>query len=428
MRIGFILFFLITSLILSAQEKKTLNEILNNGVKFNFTEDGTNFAKIGFGAQIWARYIKLNPETADIDNNELKNDFDVSLRRTTFSFFAKFDNFTLFSLIGVSSQPNTKSTSPFTASKSNAEFFMYDVWGSYQIIPKHLTMGMGLHMYNGLSRYSSATSSASLCADVPIIAASGLLTNYQAARQLGIFTTGKFGKLDYRLSLAKPFIASTIPLENPVSGCAYETKTRNMGLNGYFTYQFWEQESNAMPFTQSTYIGTKKVLNIGAGFEYHPKSTASFHEGSLVNIYDKKHFAVDLFMDLPLLYNDAITFYSAIFKFNYGPNYLISYGVMDTYGGGISEPQHGSGSAIEIQFAYLLRNKNATRTQVYYSLTYRDYDALNNKALHHNIGTNFFFAGHKTKFGIEYQIRPVFNEANLSTYKGMVIGKMSFSI
>lgn len=430
MRIKFILLFLVATLALNAQEKKSLNEILKNGIKFNFTEDGKNFAKVGFGAQIWSRYISLNPGTKDFDGKELKNDFDVSLRRTTFSFFAKLDKFTFFSLIGVSSQPNNRSTSPFTQSKKNAEFFMYDVWGSYNIIPKHLTMGMGLHMYNGLSRYSSATSSACLCADVPIIAASGLLTNFQGARQLGIFATGKFGKFDYRLNLAKPFIADNAPNTNPVTNTTYETSTRNLGVNGYFTYQFWDQESNVMPFTKSTYIGTKKVLNIGAGFEYHPESTKSFHEGNITTIHDKKHFAVDVFMDLPLANNDAITFYAGAFKFDYGTNYLLSYGVMDTYGGGIREPQHGTGSALETQLAYLIPNKdkNAVRIQPYYTLTYKDFDALNSKALHHNIGSNFFFAGHKIKFGLEYQIRPVFNGANLSTYKGMFIGKMAFSI
>ena len=430
MRTKFILLFLAAGLVLNAQEKKSPNEILKNGIKFNFTEDGKNFAKIGIGAQIWARYTDLNPGTKGADDKPLSNDFDVSLRRTTFSFLTKFDRFTFFSMIGVCSQPNTKSIGKYNASGKNAEFFLYDVWGSYNILPKYLTMGMGLNMYNGLSRYSSATSSGSLSADVPTIATTGLLTNYQSARQLGIFATGKFGKFDYRISLAKPFIANTENATNPNTNCAYETETNNIGFKGYFTYQFWDQESNEMPFTKSTYIGTKKVLNLGLGFDYHPESTTTFQEGTQTDINDKKHFAIDLFMDLPTANNAAITFYAAAFKFDYGPNYLISYGVMDTYGGGIAEPQHGTGNAYNTQIGYLIPNKNkdAVRIQPYYTFTCRDFDALNNKALHHNIGSNFYFAGHKAKFGLEYQIRPVFDGQNLETYKGMIIGKMAFSI
>jgi len=431
MRIKFILFFLATGLVLNAQEKKSPSEILKNGIKFNFTEDGKNFTKIGIGAQIWARYIDLNPGTIGADGKPLSNDFDVSLRRTTFSFLTKFDRFTFFSMIGVSSQTNTKSIGKYNASGKNAEFFLYDVWGSYKILPKHLTMGMGLNMYNGLSRYSSATSSGALSADVPSIATTGVITNYQSARQLGIFATGKFGKFDYRISLAKPFIANTLKSDT-IIGRAYETKNNNLGIKGYFTYQFWDQESNEMPFTKSTYIGTKKVLNLGFGFDYNPESTATVDDrGNVTKIYDKKHFAVDLFMDLPLANNAALTFYTAAFKFNYGPNYLLSYGTMNTFTiGGIDEPQHGTGSAYNTQIGYLIPNKNkdAVRIQPYYTFTCKDFDALNSKALHHNIGSNFYFAGHKAKFGLEYQIRPVFKDQNLDTYKGMIIGKMAFSI
>ncbi|MFN3876037.1 MAG: porin, partial [Flavobacteriales bacterium] len=35
---------------------------------------------------------------------------------------------------------------------------------------------------------------------------------------------------------------------------------------GYLMWQFLEQESNVLPFTVGTYVGTKKVFNIGAGF------------------------------------------------------------------------------------------------------------------------------------------------------------------
>ena len=425
----------------TAKAQTTTEKILKDGIKFNLTEDGKNFAKIGLGSQIWARYTEFNQDVPNKYGDSKSSGFDISLRRTFFSLYTKFDRFTIFSMVGVSSQTDTKSTGAYAGNK-NAEFFLYDTWASYRLIDEHLTMGMGLNMYSGLSRYSSATSSKALSADVPFVACPDLLTTAQNARHLGLFATGKFGMFDYRISIVKPFRADNVKYnddDSPKNDIAFDIPADNLGVKGYFTMQLWDKETHEMPFKASTYIGKKKVLNFGIGFDYQPEATITYsnlHENKDTKKYtadsklnDKLHLAADVFMDLPFKDGSAITFYTGVFKFDYGKNYLLSYGVMDTHSGSIKEPQQGTGFAMNTQIAYLIPSKSAIKLQPYYTFDLKDYDALNDKALHHNMGMNFFMAGHKAKFGLEYQLRPYFADGkNFDSYKGMGIFKMSFSI
>lgn len=434
MRLLFLSIIILASMLVNAQKTINTEQILKNGIRINFTEDGKNFAKIGLGAQVWARYSEYNGETTPLYGDNRSSEFDISLRRSFFSLYTKFDRFTIFSMIGVSSQPNNTAT---TTGK-NAEFFLYDMWGSYRIVDEHLTLGMGLNMYSGLSRYSSATSSKALSADVPFVACPDLTKGSQNARHLGIFATGKFGIFDYRLTLAKPFNSENIKYNEikdedgkitkvPTTNTAYEIASDNLAIKGYFTMQLWDKETHEMPFKAGTYIGKKKVLNFGVGFDYTPESTITFNTNGTKTLNDKFHLAADVFMDLPLRNGDAITFYTGIFKFDYGKNYYLNYNVMDK-NKQLGEPQQGTGIAINSQIAYLLPSKSATKIQPYYTFDYKNYEALNDIAIHHNMGVNFFIAGHKAKFGLEYQLRPYFSGANFDSYKSMGIFKMSFSI
>jgi hypothetical protein len=426
---------MLIAMLSSAQEKLSTEEILKNGLKINLTEDGKNFAKIGFGTQIWARYSEFNTRAhtsldADFGYNK-DGDFDISLRRTFFNFYYKFNRFTIFSMIGISSQNRDVSTN----NNNGATFFLYDTWASYRLVDKHLTVGMGLNMYSGLSRYSSSSSSQSLGVDVPFIACPDITTNSQNARHLGFFATGKFGILDYRITVATPFVKNGIPESqydsskiSPVRDVSYELPTDKLGVKGYFTLQFCEKETNAMPFKTGTYIGKKKVFNLGFGFDYQPKSSIIFDEENTYKINDKLHLAADIFMDLPFTNGGALTFYTGIFKLNYGKNYLISYGIMDKYKQ-LSEPQQGTGYAMNSQIAYLIPSKANTRVQAYYIFDYKKYQALNDEAFHHNMGVNIFIAGHKAKFGLEYQLRPYFADGkNFDSYRGTGVFKMSFAI
>ena len=103
-------------------------------------------------------------------------------------------------------------------------------------------------------------------------------------------------------------------------------------------YQFLDSESNLLPFKVGTYLGTKRVFNIGAGFYSQPEGTRSSVNGTVTK-HNVNLMSVDAFLDMPIgkkEKNTAITVYSGFFKYNFGPNYLrnigtVSYTHLDVY-------------------------------------------------------------------------------------------------
>lgn len=382
--------------------------VLQKGVKINLSDDGKVFIKPGFGTQITARFMQFNPGTLDAQGKPINSDVDLSLYRTYFSIMGVFHRFTYFVMPALTAQPVTTSAGPFATTKP--AIFLYDNWLSYQVISNKLSIGAGLNMFNGISRLSSSSSAKTLGVDVPVIVNPNLITTDQSARQLSVFVSGKLGKFDYRIAIAKPFRCDRTPTI-AMANVAYDISNRNLSYKGYFQYQIFDQETAMMPFYSATYIGTKKIFNIGAGFDYHPKATASVDEMLNYMEHDKLHVGADLFLDIPMANKDAITFYSAFYYYNYGPNYQLSLGTMNPYPNALSEVQLGTGMAVLAQAAYLLpfSFKNGERLQVYGVATYCDFEAMTKASLHYDAGVNLFFSDHNLKCTLEWQHRPIYN-------------------
>jgi len=127
----------------------------------------------------------------------------------------------------------------------------------------------------------------------------------------------------------------------------------------------------------------------------------------------------------------ALTLYSAVYKFNYGPNYSLGGGTANVYssispaGAGISEPGFGTGNAISTQAAWLFPKifGKTTRIQLYYEGDYRFYKAYHDAALHHNFGINYFVFGHQLKFTLQEELRPYMKNGYLDSHKGLTILK-----
>ncbi len=421
-----ILFILIAYYKINAQSiNDTVYKSINKGILIPIGTNKNYFLKTGVSAQIWMRFMQLNRGIKNIDNQEIKYDADVLIRRMFFPVYLKLGNFTFFTLPAFSSQPATASTNP-TSPKQTILYF-YDIWTSYKLLNGKLIIGTGLNMYNGISRYSSASSARTLGSDVPLIAAPNLTSTEQAARQLSMFITGNLNSFGYRIAIAKPFITANIP-EHPEIDKIYNYHNSHFSYKGYFEYQFWDKESNTIPFKSATYIGSKKILNIGWGFDYHPQATLSFNTDSSTTKYDKVHLAADIFIEYPMGKHSAITLYAAEFLCDYGPGYTQSFGVQDLYGQSISELQYGTGKATFIQTAYLFpSNHLANRVQFYYELTLRDFDGAIKEVYHHNAGLNYFIVGHKIKCTLQYENRPVFEENNIAR-KSLIISKIQIGI
>lgn len=437
------------------ETKKPLETLMKNGIKIDHSKDGKNFTKIGMGLQMWARYGEYNEKSTNKFGESQDGEFNISLRRTYISSYTRLNRISVFGMIGIGTQTKYIAT---TTSK-NAEFFLYDLWGSYNIWKGHMSVGMGLHMFSGLSRYTCASSALSLGADVPYVAVPNLAKGSQAARQLGFFATGKFGIFDYKLSINQPFESNTIRTipgtEIIRPNIAYEYPNRKLNYKGYFTLQLWDKESFEMPFKSSTYLGKKKVFNIGLGFDYTNDGSIVYNtkikEGlkqypkGTYSLTDKLHLAADVFIDMPLPKGDAITFYTSIFKLNYGKNYYLNYDALknDKENKIFGEPRQGTGYASNTQIAYMFANKSNTKYQVYYIFNYKNYEALDDKVYSHKMGWNIFLAGHKAKLTFEYQLRPYFKEGEAKTseigyefdkriefdsFKNMFTFKLSFKI
>lgn len=151
------------------------------------------------------------------------------------------------------------------------QIYIHDAWTEYAIKPGKLHIGAGLHYWNGVSRLSSHSTLNFMTMDAPIFNWFNIEATDQFARQLGIYAKGQLGKLDYRIHLNKPFAFGS-SLSAVTSANAVNVLNENWSTGGYLNYMFWESESNALPYFVGTYLGKKKVLNVGAGWYTHKGS------------------------------------------------------------------------------------------------------------------------------------------------------------
>lgn len=234
----------------------------------------------------------------------------------------------------------------------------------------------------------------------------------------------------------KPFATNLTPTE----GVAVDNNgISKMSLGGYFEYQFLDQEANVLPFKVGTYVGTKRVFNIGAGFYHQPEGTQSLKNG-VTEKHDISLFAVDMFADLPIgdkKKNMAVTAYSTFYSNNFGPNYLRNLGIMnlgtadpkftDTKalaGPGNLQPMIGTGSIWYTQAGLLLPKGESgkTRVQPFAAYTYKNFEALGKANSTFDVGCNFYLDGHHAKITPQYSTRPIYTDKNtISGSKGTFI-------
>lgn len=236
----------------------------------------------------------------------------------------------------------------------------------------------------------------------------------QFARHIGVYAKGSFGKLQYRVAVNEAN-SSTLDNRNPfeddvtVYGGRRILGSADAGkvFQGYFDYNFLDQESNFLPYKVGTYLGSKKIFNVGAGFFNHANGVVEANgEGADVNI-----FAVDAFYDAPLGFaeNDAITAYAKYQSNDYGDNYLFG--------------PYATGNMFYTHVGYLLPgDKSKARLQPYLSYNLSSIDAINDNASRLGIGGNIFLTGHHSKFSIEYSNTKVGNAdaTGLVTVQAMI--------
>lgn len=358
------------------------------GFKIKFDDDGKKYLRIISWAQVQATY---NDQPA---TNSAKTSFN--LRRARVLMFAQINKkFLILTHFGLNSL-NANNLSP-TGKSESSQLFFHDVWAQYQLTKNH-TVGAGLHYFNGISRLNNQSTLNMLTLDNNRQSWSTIGLSDQFARHLGLFFKGKFGKLQYRLAVNDAVVngldvRTPVANGNAVYGGARLLGTKDAGRTfaGYFDYHFLDQESNFLPYKVGTYLGAKKVFNVGLGFFTHPNGSVVANNSGNLTGEDVTIFAADAFYDAPLSSNgSAITAYATYQNNNYGKNYLYS--------------AYGTGSMFYSHVGYTFAGDKAkTRYQPYISYASNSYDATTSNRNIFGIGANAYFSGHNSKLTLEYK-------------------------
>ncbi|WP_299825116.1 hypothetical protein [uncultured Pontibacter sp.] len=402
----------------------------SSGIKIPVSPDGAKYIRFITWHQVWIRYNENN--SGSIRNNEFQdNTFDVGLRRSRFLTYSQISpRFLILLHFGINNQ-NAVSGGVSAADGKKPQLFIHDAWTEYKVFDQYLSLGAGLHYWNGVSRMTNASTLNFMAIDAPIFNWATIDAADQFARMLGVYAKGKIGKLDYRMAVNDPFVTNTAQAIG--SAANYNPRNNKKVFQGYYNYQFLEQESNLLPFMVGTYLGTKRVFNIGAGFMHNEDGMWRTEQRGLVQdtvASDISLFGVDAFLDLPLNQEagTAITAYAVYHNYDFGRNNVRSIGIMNpaTGGGalrGNAFPTIGTGDILYGQLGYLLPKNlisEKARLQPYTAFSYGNLDGVRDssgdkvsvKVL--DVGANLLLEGHHSKLTLNWRNRPDFiNPSNV---------------
>ena len=163
----------------------------------------------------------------------------------------------------------------------------------------------------------------------------------------------------------------------------------NYRLTGRIQYNLFDSEGF---YYKGTYLGKKKIVSIGAGFDYQKDAAADSYD-SPTKVDDYKAWTVDLFVDYPLENSDVVTFEAGYINYDYG------------------NLNSSDGKAVYAQFGYLF-NKNIGIGKVEPVLRYQNFDSSisGNDTTEYYIGFAYWIDGFRANIKAEYKI----NESDAS--------------
>ena len=388
----------------------------NSKLKVYLKKDSTAYLQFNGLGQIWVRYNQSNPGTMVYDSPK-EHTFDIGLRRWRFSLQGKItEKISYYTQFG---QNNFN-----YLSKKYVGSFFHDAFMEYELKKRKLSIGAGLSGWSGLSRYASPSIGSIMSLDAPLYQQITNGINDQFLRKLSIHAKGIVGKFNYRVALTTPMAVQTSSNYDPTisrDATSFSSNAPKLQYQGYFMYHFKETESNVTPYTTGTYLGTKSVVNLGAGVIYQPDALWSLNDNNDTIMHQMMAIGTDFYLDEPLTEKIVLTVYSAYHYFDFGNNYIKNIGVMNPAtgsnkadvinGGGNAYPALGTGHSFYTQVGYLFRelNEEHAGVQPYLAAHFGDYDGLDELMSSYNIGVNYLFHGtHSGKLSLELQNRPVF--------------------
>ncbi|MCB9274727.1 MAG: porin [Lewinellaceae bacterium] len=354
------------------------------------SEDGNKYVRFIIWHQQWLQTNNMAVEDAKLQ-------VSAQVRRSRILAYAQVSpRFLILTHFGLNSlTPDNLSPLGNNSGADAAQLFLHGAWTEFKVSGDNaLFIGGGLHYWNGLSRLSSQSTLNFMTLDQsrPFVAWHSLAITDQFARHLGIYAKGEIGKFDYRLAINNPGrngLTADRGLKD--SGLSYNGFTQpdkngdpvgSTIIEGYFRYNLFDKESTKLPYNVGTYLGSKKVLALGAGFFAHPNGMYNNSTGEHESV---SHFAVDAFVDMPLAGDDCFSAYAAYMRFNYGENYVSRWA--------------GTGNVIYGQLGYKFPK---SRFMPYVAMQAANYDGFDGPSGTLDIGINYFINGHNAKLTLEY--------------------------
>ncbi len=392
------------------------------------------YIQLTFLNQVWLRNTQTNPGTTVFGDPE-PNITDISLRRTRLCLFGQ-----MTPRVYIYMQFGINNFNYISERKQGA--FFHDAIVQYDAVPGKLSLGMGLTAWTGFSRFSSPSIGTLMGLDAPLFLQATNDATDQFLRKLSVYAKGQIGKLDYRLAFTSPMAIQNSPLYTAAVGSnsTFSNRAPNPQLSGYAAWNFLESESNKNPYQTGTYLGKKKVLNLGAGFEYQDKAMWHLNNQGDTTETSLGIWAVDVFYDAPInAKGAAVSFYGLFSQYDFGPNYLRNVGVNNpangtngngtVNGAGNGFPMIGTGSVLYGQLGYKFKDGllgDAGTLMPYVTSQYANYEALDDPMHMYEGGVNWLMAGHNAKLSLAAQSRPIFQindngEAKQDGRRGMYV-------
>ncbi len=436
----------------AATEKKPI-DYSYKPLTFKLNEDGSKYVRFIMWHQFWTTYTQNNAGTKDNKGNDQTANWDMALRRSRFLAYAQISpRFLVLTHWGINNQSFINggasagsnlsgaiggvssiidSTGAVTGvagsalSGSNSakrpQLYIHDAWTEFAVVPGKLHIGTGLHYWNGVSRMSSNSTLNIFSVDAPIFNWFNIEATDQFARQLGIYAKGQVGRLDYRLALNKPFVFGSSAAAIAANGISVNAINEHWANAGYIDYMFWDKENNTLPYFVGSYLGSKKVLNIGAGWYNHKGATASKATDGTVTSHDETILGADVYMELPINKAKGTMLHASATYYNmdFGPSYLRNLGILNMHttaasteswaGGGNAQPTIGTGQIIYAEAGFLLpKLKTGHQIMPYATVTNKNFERIGKASTQFSLGCNFYIAGNNAKITAEYQTRPTY--------------------
>lgn len=397
-------------------------------LKFALNEDGSNYIRFTGLAQVWLRHTGMNPGTT-INGYNKESYSDISIRRLRFQMYGQLSDRVFFYTQFGQNNFNFQSTK-FTGA------FFHDALLEYAVDQQKLSFGAGLAGWSGLSRYASPSIGSILSLDAPLYQQATNGVNDQFIRKLSVYAKGQLGKFDYRLAISHPMTVTGMPAIATVpasSDFEFSNEPPKKQFQGYFKYMFFDKESNTTPYHAGTYLGSKRMFNVGAGFVHQADAMWAMADAGETVRNAMTLAAVDIFLETPLDNNALFTWYAAFTNYDFGSGYLRNIGVNNPANGsatstawGNAYPMVGTGNGIYTQLGYMLGKVlpgTDTRLQPFTTFQWSDYTGLNAPVLMYEAGFNLLLrSSHSGKLSAMYQGRSIFDASNdLNGHKGMTV-------